>query len=343
MKKNFVFVLSLFLGILLIGTSHTIFAQESGVKAQAEDGLKAKCSNDADCSRPGMLGACQSPGEKTARCVWQEVIKIPAIVIEPDFCRSCQTNVIIEQLRGLFPGLEVEYLKAGDAKAKDLIQEFKIKMLPAYILAKDVEREPGFENFQKIATLSNGKYYLNPERSGVSYFADRKLEKDKLDLFLVLTAPGMYQSAKIVQEIAMNKKSNIAVRIFFLGIEDPQSKKIVSPGGDREISEDMIYACVEKYYPQEAFEYLTDRILNVSDIWLEDYLAARKFDVKKIKGCVQSEEGQKLFKDKILLSQELNVRYAPLFLMENNEIFGASEKTTVDEIIRLIKTQNTAK
>ncbi|MCX5681840.1 MAG: hypothetical protein NT079_06200 [Candidatus Omnitrophica bacterium] len=343
MKKRFAIFLLLFLGILLVGQGQTIFAQETNAKIQAEDDLKAKCSSDADCSRPGMLGVCQAPGEKTARCVWQEVIKVPAIVIEPEACRSCQANVIVDQLRTLFSGLEVEYLKTNDKKARDLIQEFKIKMLPAYILEKDVEREPGFANFQKMATLTNGKYYLNPERSGVSFFVDRKLEKDKLDLFLVLTSPGMYQSAKIAQEIAANKKANVAVNIHFLGIEDPQSKKIVSPGEDREISEDTIYACVEKYYPSEALGYLTDRILNISDIWLEDYLAAHKLDAKKIKGCALSQEGQKLFMDKIRLSQELNVRYAPLFLMENNEIFGASEKTTADEIIKIMKSQNATK
>jgi len=37
------------------------------------------------------------------------------------------------------------------------------------------------------------------------------------------------------------------------------------------------------------------------------------------------------------LSQELNLHYAPLFLMENVEIFGVSEETTADEIMGLIK------
>lgn len=342
MKKFFI-ILLLIVGVLVFGHSEMIFAQESPTKGQSEDGLRAKCSSDADCSRPGMIGVCQAPGEKMSRCVWQEVVKVPAIVIEPDACRSCQTSVVIDQLRRSFPGLEPEYLKASDKKAEGLIKDFKIKMLPAYILSKDVEREPAFENFQQAAMLANGKYYLKPELSGVSYFIDRKVEKNKLDLFLVLTAPGMYQSTKIAQEIAANKKDNVAVNIHFLGMEDLQTKKIVSPGEEREITEDTIYACVEKYYPEKALGYLTDRILNISNIWLEDYLGAQKFDVKKIKACAQSLEGQELFRNKIRLSQELNLRYAPLFLMENNEIFGVSEKTTAEEIIKLIKPQNTAK
>lgn len=341
--RKLTIILLIVVAVLFLGHSQIIFAEESTTTGQSDEGLRAKCSSDADCSRPGMIGVCQAPGEKMSRCIWQEVIKVPAIVIEPDSCRSCQTSAVIDQLRRSFPGLEPEYMKASDKKAEGLIKEFKIKMLPAYILSKDVEREPDFENFKKAVTFINGKYYLNPEFSGVSYFFDRKGEKNKLDLFLVLTVPGMYQSAKIAQEIAANKKDNIAVNIHFLGLEDPQAKKIVSPGEEREITEDKIYACVEKYYPEKALDYLTDRILNISNIWLEDYLGTQKLDAKKIKACAQSPEGQELFKNKIRLSQELNVRYAPLFLMENNEIFGVSEKTTAEEIIKLIKSQSVAK
>ncbi len=342
MRKTFIVFLLLALACLFM-SSQSIFAEEKAAKGQAEEGLKAKCSSDADCSRPGMIGVCQAAGEKQARCVWQEIIKVPATVIEPEVCRSCQTGVVVEQLRSLFPGLEVEYLKASDEKAKNLISEFKIKMLPAYILSKDAEREPGFATFQPMATAANGKYYLNPENSGVSYFLDRKLEKNKLDLFLVLTAPGMSPAVKIAREIAANKNEKISVNIQFLGIEDEKTKKIISPGNEREITEDALYACVEKYYPEKAFDYLTDRVLNISNIWLEDYLASQKLDAKKIKTCAQSAEGEKLFRDKVRLSQELNVRYAPLFLMNNTEIFGSSEKTTAAEVIKVMKSNDTVK
>lgn len=342
MRKVFIIFLLVIASCFLVN-SRNVFAQEKTVQSQPEEGLKARCSSDADCSRPGMIGFCQAAGQKEARCAWQEIIKVPATVVEPETCRSCQTGVVVEQLRSLFPGLEVEYLKAGDERAKNIISEFKIKMLPAYILSKDVEREPGFATFKPMATFANGKYYLNPENSGVSYFLGREARKSELDVFCAVTVPGMYQAVKIAGEIAADKKENIAVRVHFIGIEDEKSKKIISPGQGQEGAEEALYACVEKYYPEKAFDYLASRILNASDIWLEDYLDSKKFDVKKLKACARSSEGEALFKEKVRLSQELGVRYVPLFLMNNREIFGLSEKTTAVEIIELMKSNQKAK
>jgi hypothetical protein len=338
MKKRFFVILFFVVGTLSITGAPILWAQDKSVaENQTQEGLKARCSTDADCNRPGMIGVCQAPGEKISRCLWQEIVKVPAIVIEPQECRSCQTSGVVNQLRMFFPGLEVEYLKASDQKAKELIDQIKIDMLPAYIFTKEVERESSFADFQKMAILVDGKYYLKPEFSGVSFFLNRKTEKNKLDLFLVLTSPGMYQSAKIAQDIGKNKKDNMAVKVHFLGLEDAKTRKIISPGSDREAAEEKVYACVEKYYPEQSWDYLIERLMNASDIWIEDGLQTRKFDVNKVKSCAKGSEGEKLLKEKIRLSQELNVRYAPLFLMENTEIFGAGEKTTVDEVLKMIK------
>ncbi len=340
MRKFYFFILLIFISLIWISSGYVVHAQDKTVLTiDQQEGLRARCSADVDCHRPGMLGICQAPGEKTSRCLWQEIVKVPAIVIEPEGCRTCQTAGVVNQLRMFFPGLDVAYLKATDKKAKELIDQIKITMLPAYILSKEVERESRFADFEKMVTLVGGNYYLKPEFSGVSYFSSRKTEKNKLDVFLVLTSPGMIQSVKIAEEIQKAKGEKIAVRVHFLGIEDMQTKEIISPGTEREANEEKVYACVEKYYPKQSWDYLMDRLMKTSDIWIEDVLVARKFDVKKIKGCAQGPEGQKLFKEKIRLSQELNIRYAPIFLMENTEIFGATEKTTADEVLTLMKSK----
>lgn len=331
MKRIIFVVLFLAVGCLWL-SGQAIFAQEEA----SRDGVTARCSTNADCNRPGMIGVCQSPGEKTARCVWQEIVKVPAIVIEPQECRSCRTTDVVNQLRMFFPGLDVTYLKASDPKAKDLITQIKITVLPAYIISKDAERESSFADFQKMATLANGQYYIKPEFSGVSFFLNRKVEKNKLDLFIVLTSPGMYHPVKIAEEIKKNKKEEILLQIHFLGIEDGKTKQILSPGNDREPDEEKVYACVEKYYPQQASDYLINRLMTASNLWIEDDLQKYKFDLKKIKNCAQGAEGEKLLREKIRLSQELELHYAPLFLMENTEVFGVSDETTADEIINMI-------
>jgi len=338
MQKIFVRVVLACAFFILAGSLRVAFCEEKPkIAAPSQEMLKPRCSSDQECARPGLLGVCQSPGEKTAKCLWQEIVKVPVTVIEPDQCRSCQTEGVLQQIGMFFPGLEATRLKSSDAKAKDLIKKLKIQMLPAYILGKEVEQEITFVNFEPMAILTEGQYYLKPEFAGVSYFSSRPRKNNQMDLFLVLTSPGMYQSVKIAQDLAQNKKNKISINVHFLGLEDPQSKKIVSPGGDREVNEDKIYACVEKHYPQKSLDYLSARLLDMSNVWVEDVLRVYGCDAKKIKACAQSSEGEKLYQEKVRLAQELDIRYAPLFLMENTEIFGVSEKTSASEILKTLR------
>jgi hypothetical protein len=231
----------------------------------------------------------------------------------------------------------MEYLKASDPKAQKLIDQMKIKMLPAYIFSKEVEREPTFAEFKKMSTKIEDQYYAKPEFSGVSFFLGRASEKNKLDVFVVLTAPGMIPSVKIAKEIALNKKNGVNVSFHFLGIEDATTKKLISPGNVREASEEKACACVEKYYPKQSWDYLLERLTKADDIWVEDSLQALRMDVKKIKNCAKGPEGEKLLQEKVRLAKELDIRYAPLFLMGNVEIFGVNEKTTAQEVVQVIK------
>lgn len=340
MKK--VCLYAICIGLLFAITGSVSVAWCEGTAA-VEKEFMPRCSSHQECARPGLLGICQSPGEKTSRCLWQEIVKIPVVVIEPDQCRSCQSEIVLEQLRMFFPGLEAERLKASDAEAQELIEKLKIKMLPAYILGKEIEQEISFTDFEPMVSAAEGQYHLKPEFAGVSYFSDRARRNNQLDIFLVMTSPGMYQSAKIAQEISKDKKHGVNVNVHFLGLQDVQSKKIISPGGEREINENKVFACVEKYYPQKALDYLADRLLEMGNVWIDDVLKTNGCDVKKVKACAQSSQGEKLYQQKVSLSQDLDIRYAPLFLMENTEIFGVTERTTASEILKTLKLSNPKK
>ncbi|HOD11601.1 MAG TPA: hypothetical protein PLO93_01150 [Candidatus Omnitrophota bacterium] len=340
MKKVYLCVIYICFFFVIAGSARVARCEEIAV---ASEGFTPRCSSHQECARPGLLGICQSPGEKTSRCLWQEIVKIPVVVIEPDQCRSCQSEIVLEQLKMFFPGLEAERLKASDVKAKELIKKLKIKMLPAYILGKEIEQEISFTDFEPMVSAAEGQYYLKPEFAGVSYFSDRARRNNQLDIFLVMTSPGMYQSAKIAQEISKDKKHGVNVNVHFLGLQDVQSKKIISPGGEREINENKVFACVEKYYPQKALDYLVERLLDTGNIWIDNVLQANGCDVKKVKACAQSSQGEKLYQQKVSLSQDLDIRYAPLFLMENTEIFGVTERTTASEILKTLKLSNPKK
>ncbi|MDP8264585.1 MAG: hypothetical protein P9M12_03780 [Candidatus Aceula lacicola] len=331
------FFLVLTICVFFVSVSVACLAQEVQTEIKQQEEIVPLCRSNQDCMRPGVVGVCQSPGEKIARCVWQEVAQIPLEIIVPNNCRTCQAESTIAGIQQIFFGVNPIYLNEDDERAKDFIKRFKIEVLPAYIFSREIERDPNFEKFQEMSIKDEDRYYLKPQFSGVSYFSNRKFKKNQLDLFLSIGSPGMFQSVKIAEEISKGKKSNIKLSFHFLGIKNSDTGVCVTPGGQREMEEEKVYACVDKYYPKKSFDYLSCRLLKINSIWIEDCLIQNGIKVNKIKKCAQSNEGQKLFEKMIQLSQELDIRYAPIFLMDNVEIFGVTDQTTPEEIMTAIQ------
>ncbi|MDD3375494.1 MAG: hypothetical protein PHY73_07235 [Candidatus Omnitrophica bacterium] len=333
--KRFLFMFMVFVFLVLFVT--ICLAQDVQLEIEQEKEVTPLCYSNQDCMRPGVIGICQSPGEKTARCFWQEVAQIPLEIIMPKDCRTCQAEPAIAGMQQIFLGIKPIYLNEDDEKAKDFIKRFKIELLPAYIFTSEVERDPNFEKFQEMSIKDGNYYYVNPQFSGASYFLNRKLKKNQLDLFLSISAPGMFSPLKIAEEIVKNKKNKIKLNLHFLGMKNSDTGVCIAPGGQREMEEEKIYACVDKYYPKKALDYLSCRLLKINSIWFDDCLVQNNIKADKIKKCAQSNEGQKLFEKMIQLSQDLKIRYAPVFLMDNVEIFGVTDQTTSEEIIKTIR------
>ena len=300
---------------------------------------KPRCNSDQDCQRPGMRGFCQNPGQKTASCIFEEVVKVYSMAIVPQGCRTCHVEEVVNELKTIFPGLIVEYLDVTDPRAVKLIKDMKIEMLPAYILSKQVEKDVNFLRFRQIADLINDQYYVKPSFAGVSYFVNRKADPGRLDLFLVLTQENALSVLRLAKELIDEKKDKIRFQLNFVGAHDPETGELLSPGGKREINEEKMYACVEQGYPQKTWDYLFCRTGSIDSLWWEDCLVKNDIDASKIKECVNNNNTDKLLKEKNQLSDGLKISYSPVFLLDNIEIFSITDKTNVGEIVRLIESK----
>ena len=151
---------------------------------------------------------------------------------------------------------------------------------------------------------------LKPEFGGVSYFLNRKKIKGKLDLFISLydkDTPALLE---------MIRDSNPT--IHFLAVENKDNFDAAK--GNLEVEEYLRCACVEKYYPKIFFDYLICRANNINSFWWEDCLG--QSDTNKIKICARSDEGKALLRENIGLNKELKVMLGPVYLLDNQDIFG---------------------
>lgn len=295
-----------------------------------------RCYSNRDCWSPDMRGICQQPGGQFANCVFEEIVKIPMFTIVPKDCRTCRMEQVIENLKAIFPGLQIENLNTDDPFAKKLMKELGIDMLPAFVLSKQVEKDSNFAQFSQIAFPTDGEYYyLKPGVAGVSYFSGRKRLPGRLDLFMMLTQPGAFAIYDLANELIQEKDAKVQLSLHFIGLQDVETGAFQNPNGIREIEEDKLYCCIEKHYPKKAWDYLSCRTKNIQSLWWGDCLE-EGMDAGLITECAKGEESNQLLKEKIKLSEELQIFYSPLFLLENAEIFGITLQTTKEEILNLL-------
>lgn len=333
MKMKIYFTVAL--SFLLV---HCVYAQSPADPAPLTASREnIRCSADGDCRMEGFIGRCVNPGQKGSGCVYQEITKVHMIIISPKACRTCNTEYTVNNFKTALPGLEIEYLKDDEARAKELISELKIEILPAYIFLKDIEKDINFSQLSQALAPIGEYYYVNPSASGVSFFLGRPRQKGRLDLFLVIAHADAAHIIKLVKELRAQDKNKADVFIHLLGLQDEAASEFVSAAGPREIDEDRIYACVDKYYPNQSFDYLNCRVNDIDSLWWEKCLEQAKLDSEKIKSCARGEESSSLFAEKIKLAQELKIIYGPLFLFENIEVFGITQKTTAEEITGLLR------
>lgn len=121
--------------------------------------------------------------------------------------------------------------------------------------------------------------------------------------------------------------------LHFLAVED--NGNFDAKNGSPEVEEYLRAVCVQKYYPDIFWDYLICRAKDIKSTWWEDCLG--KLDSSKIKACARGKEGQSLLKQNIGLNKELQVMFGPVFLTDNQEIFGIEGKATREELKKVLK------
>lgn len=286
-----------------------------------------RCFTDNECNnRQGMVGKCQDPGTPKSSCVFTEALKIPLLVVLPKDCLACNPKFILNLLKKTFPGITASYLYYPSPRADKFIRDFSITGLPAYIFGKEIEKDKRFDSLKKSLVVKGSYYMLKPEASGINYFLGRERIKGKLDLFISLYDNG---TGDLLDNIKEYKP-----QIHFLAVEKKEGGLEASKG-NQEVEEYLRSACVERYYPQRFWGYITCRAKHNDSSWWEDCLEGE--DSARIKACAKSAEGEGLLKENIRLNAELEVMFGPTYLIQNQEVFSSRGVPSKEELKKILK------
>ena len=285
-----------------------------------------RCFSDDECRKENLVGYCQNPGRNDAVCTYAETKRVNLYVIEPPDCKTCSTKAVINNLKKTFPGLTVSYIKYPSSQSKEMIDAIDIDSLPAYILGKEAGKEKEFPSFRDNVYQRGDFYLVKPSLGGVSLYLKRQKVEGQFDIFISLF------DRDAAELLAMLREFNPTVH--FLTVES--DKGFQAKSGVAEAEEYVRSVCVQKYYPQDFWNYIICRADRTSSSWWED-CCSDAIDTEVIRECARSKEGDELLKENISLNKEIQVMFGPTYLINNNEIFSSKGVPLREEIRKIIK------
>lgn len=311
-------------------------ADHPGVKA-----LVPACFNDGDCQGTGgFFATCQNPGAKEARCTAPQKVPVTVKVIRPTICRVCDTQKTIsstvDELTKMFGDLQVVYVDEADPWAVDfLAKNWKTPYLPVFLFDKEVTKTDVFAKLGPIFEEKAGFYALRQESAGVSYLRDRQRIPGRVD---VIWDQRYRQSGALFGLLREFRKKHPDhdVRIHFLWRATGEDGLHIPVGSGLELEELRRIACIDASSHDRIFDYLTCRHEQGEAGWWDECFQKAGLDVKKIKGCSTSPEGQLQMQEHLKLSASLSITTGPTFIVENKEIFFIENVPTLGELEKII-------
>jgi hypothetical protein len=295
------------------------------------------CFQNGDCKKmPGMASHCQNNGTLQAQCSYTELYPIPVTVVVPRSCRTCRIEEVLGDLERLFEKMKPAMLLEDSPQAQELIKTLKIKMLPAYIVGADIEKQEFFPAVSAMMEKRADHYVFKPQVAGVSYFVDRPVILKRWDVFFDFTYPALGDLCDRLLEF-QRLFPDVDVKIHFLAAWDPEGGFQLRPGSATgDLDELKRAACVNALIPGSLLRYIGCRSVKKDPGLWESCAAASGIDVAQIKSCAGSSQADAFLKKQIELTRELEVAVGPTFIIDNKEVFGIAGVPAIEELERIM-------
>ncbi len=92
---------------------------------------------------------------------------VPVRVLNDDTCDKCDPSEVLVWLRRVMPTISVEKVNLNSAAGKELIAQFDIKTLPAFVFDPNVEKTELFAQAKDLFAAKNGQDVLNGQLLGI--------------------------------------------------------------------------------------------------------------------------------------------------------------------------------
>ena len=188
--------------LLLLAGSYYYFKSPSEPEEKAFKPIfiEPECAKDSDCKQARMIGLCINPGTQQASCEFKQDVKVHLTILNDKTCNLCDSLSTLTILSQLFPNLEKENIDSSSSEGRELISQFKIKALPAFILDSSVSDAANYQKFSQALIENKDGYVVSPKASGSTYYFKETLQKNKLELIALSNDASTDKALENIQE-----------------------------------------------------------------------------------------------------------------------------------------------
>lgn len=290
-----------------------------------------ECYGNNDCDdKSAKDGFCKEADTEDAFCRYEEPAPVGLVALSDEKCISCHTDKAISLLKQDFKKLSVKNVDLDSDEGRELIKNYNLKALPAFIFEENVEKALPFSQYitgrlMARASDKDKRYILT--QTEVRKFLDRNFEKNKLNLFVNAYNPlSLALEKKLIERKRQFEKEGkesfeLVINHVLLASKNDRGEpvmKIETPAGVPEIEESVRQVVIAKYYPDNFFDYLLQRNLDLNKDFNETF---KNLGInEKQVALATKNEGEVLIKDNGRLAFDLQINNLPVFLWENQAV-----------------------
>lgn len=303
------------------------------------------CGRDSDCISEGRVGVCGNPDTSQARCRFSDPVKVKLEIIQATNCSFCANQPFIEWIKKEFPGIEAVEINPNSSAGKDLLKEYSIKALPAYIFDPNIQKTARYSKIKEALQHRKDRFLFSEDNLYITSLLDRPLQKNRLALFAEgFSSQGLMAAKKLIQmdfpasnDFELHPLAGVLTQqekpgahiIDLVPTKEgdlklaPHTSPITfkAPGGLEEIQEDIRQLCIAKHFPEHFIPYikcLTDfTMTEIEKGGWQDCLEKTGLQENELKFCTHGKEGVELLLQEIDLSKNLGIQKGPAYLINN--------------------------
>jgi len=93
---------------------------------------------------------------------------IPLTIVNDKTCENCDIESAVLGLKAAIPTLVPEEIDVEDKKGEEILAKIDVKMIPAFIFTKSIEKSEVFDKIQSILTQKDDLYVLDASMLGIT-------------------------------------------------------------------------------------------------------------------------------------------------------------------------------